>query len=177
MLQKEAGPGSRSEPVARVRDCMWSPARLDRTSVILNSQEHWTPDLGQHRAAEWGVALGTSPLTAELIHSGSGQTVVLNCVLISKPTKLQDTAPNPWSPRWAWGNTVGHKTKWTDGNVRGICGKQGVRTGMGRGEGKSGQDVLWHLQNCQRTILINKQKRNKFGISLVSLISNVYFGM
>lgn len=74
---------------------MWSSARLDRTSVIMNSHDN----LGQHRAAAWGVALGTSPLTAELIHSGSGQTVVLNCVLISEPTKLQDIAPNPQSPR------------------------------------------------------------------------------
>lgn len=134
ILQKEAGPGSRSEPVTRVGDCMWSSARLDRTSVIMNLQEYWTPALGEHRAADWGMALGTSPLTAELVHSGSVQTMVLNCVLISEPTKLQDIAPNPLSPRWAWGNTVGHKTKWTDVNVGDICGKQEVWTGRGRGQ-------------------------------------------
>lgn len=134
ILQNEAGPGSQSEPVARVRDCMWSSARLDRTSVIMNSQEYWTPAMGQHRAAAWGVVLGTSPLTAELMHSGSVQTVVLNCVFISEPTELQDIAPNPLSPRWAWGNTVDHKTKWTDVNVRDICGKQEVWTGRGRGQ-------------------------------------------
>lgn len=57
------------------------------------------------------------------------------------------------------------------------CGKQEVWAGMGEGGGKVGSMYYAYLGNCQGTILINKQRRNKFSVGLVSLISNVCFAI